>query len=100
MDRDTQEYLTTMLSTFSDTVEEARASGRCVECRRCADRGCPSTRDWTDGNWTDYGLTAFCPSCITTEEERVARALDVHDRDNSERNWADISSFPRAWETL
>lgn len=93
MDRDTEEYLTTMLRTFGRSVEEARQKRVCVECNRCAERKCITTAGWTDAQWADYELTAFCPTCIATEEDRVKRALDVRESEDSDRNWADLTTW-------
>lgn len=97
MNDPTREYLMTMLTTFSLTVDEARQKRICVECGRCASRSCQTTASWTTEQWADYELTAFCPTCVVTETDRVNRALDRTDKDNDERNWADLSTMPADW---
>lgn len=100
MDKDTADELALMLSTFSLTLDEAREKRVCAECGGCAMRKCEATASWTAENWLDWEMTAFCPTCITTEEDRVKRALDASERDNAERNWADITAMPRDWGNL
>lgn len=100
MEQPTEVYLRRMLQTFGVTVEEAKQKRICVECHTCADRICTSTAAWSDGEWADWELTAFCPKCIRTEADRVNEALDANDRKDAARNWADISTFPNDWGNL
>lgn len=74
--------------TLGMTRSEAQEKKVCVGCSRCAERGCPSTSAWTDEEWTNWDMTSWCPTCSRAS---INAALDLNDRKNDARNWADTT---------